>query len=572
MIQFVAFAFLVFVCDALQTRSSTGLVQFAPEDLERKTILYSIIGFDTPGRHSRFIEKLFSSVNDGTSSEASFYEVGCVKVHKANAKNDGLIAIKDLSLYDYSSPSNKDKGKEDNSISDCAIAHVHYSEIHNLNALISKFQKILSSVSSTKDSERKKSIIIIASSPSRTKAKSIERRVLQILGSAWSLQKQQSKSKSGNLATEFNLKMLSYIVGSNAEEYEVDNLLKTGSNLVKDARNLSELVTNGCFEGNERVINKKFQLSKKLPCISDIESYELVVDEAVDWARNAVKSNLQRLQKPESADDFPKFVENLLLEIEKMLKLKFDDGNNKRNRAKTNFFEIAKMDVSSQIFSMIEPFYQRYVLLARQDAGKSFNIAVGEDMPITIDIMQDLQNAKLDCVNIFKRKVAAITPTGSPDSWSPDFDIFQLKSSIDEYIEGRESQARIQGILPRGRQPVDVSIHYFIAHPFGRDSRQDPLGFNGKDKFFFKPSPTNNKLPLSNPSKILKRVSGLSSDLKEFAREMLMFPLSVKNPNVRLMGGRSRDKAPPVPENKNREQNGPERFIRWDLPFFTSTK
>ena len=68
-------------------------------------------------------------------------------------------------------------------------------------------------------------------------------------------------------------------------------------------------------------------------------------------------------------------------------------------------------------------------------------------------------------------------------------------------------------------------------------------------------------MPISNPSKILKRVSGLSSDLKEFAREMLMFPLSVKNPYTPLMAKRSKKINKPPRKDTTYHLTGPERFL-----------
>ena len=58
-----------------------------------------------------------------------------------------------------------------------------------------------------------------------------------------------------------------------------------------------------------------------------------------------------------------------------------------------------------------------------------------------------------------------------------------------------------------------------------------------------------------------------SRSTKEFVREMLMFPLSCKNPEVPLVGGRrSRVRPSALPKkDKNRAEIGPERYIRWDM-------
>lgn len=47
----------------------------------------------------------------------------------------------------------------------------------------------------------------------------------------------------------------------------------------------------------------------------------------------------------------------------------------------------------------------------------------------------------------------------------------------------------------------------------------------------------------------------------EFAREMLMFPLSVKNPEVALMGSRGKRKTGPHQKDPLRAALGPERYL-----------
>jgi len=158
---------------------------------------------------------------------------------------------------------------------------------------------------------------------------------------------------------------------------------------------------------------------------------------------------------------------------------------------------------------------------------------------------------------------------------------------LDEYVAGRAEQFRLQGVLPRGRRPVEVSVHAFVNHPFGRDYRQYPLaaGDSPDEPFLDSDSGRARAAALVHPSvarAVLESPAGkeaakaavggrgraLSARDSEFAREMLMFPLSIKNPDVPLMAGRSAKKANTVPPKKDpaRAALGPERFIRWDLP------
>jgi hypothetical protein len=102
------------------------------------------------------------------------------------------------------------------------------------------------------------------------------------------------------------------------------------------------------------------------------------------------------------------------------------------------------------------------------------------------------------------------------------------------------------------------SHHYFHAIPCfpGRDYRQNPLAAeNGSDEPIYDENSIINKNDIVHPS-LARAVlespkgklatqeskgwfkSGLGKKESEFAREMLMFPLSIKNPAVSLMASR----------------------------------
>jgi hypothetical protein len=137
----------------------------------------------------------------------------------------------------------------------------------------------------------------------------------------------------------------------------------------------------------------------------------------------------------------------------------------------------------------------------------------------------------------------------------------------------------MEGVLPKNRKPIDVSFHYFINHPFGKDYRQVVHGMSPRDLFKYDEGLANSDGVTVSPvvarqalvSKHDNDVS-LSASAKrrvakdsEFAREMLMFPLSIKNPDVPLMGGRRQKKSGPPTKDLTRDETGPERFIRWDI-------
>lgn len=187
-----------------------------------------------------------------------------------------------------------------------------------------------------------------------------------------------------------------------------------------------------------------------------------------------------------------------------------------------------------------------------------------------------------------------LTPHTAPlSSWNAEIEIFELTQIMSEYIENREYLYRAMGVLPRyggcsGHQPnsirfnkyalslpsTEVSMHILMSHPFGRDLHADPLGLHTTDKFSITTDeklltnqisqlPTAKQLRYALKNKVigLERVSqknifytkiienlrklniilplSIEKERKrsEFAREMMMLPISLKNPDVSLPGG-----------------------------------
>ena len=152
-------------------------------------------------------------------------------------------------------------------------------------------------------------------------------------------------------------------------------------------------------------------------------------------------------------------------------------------------------------------------------------------------------------------------PATVPSSWDKDWEVHTLRLSIEEYISNRLEKERVIGVLPRKRNPVAVSIFALAVHPFGRDKNQSPLGATTGDVVTYDPKVASKESRLLVTPSLARRIllsSGIGANgasnnrntkLKlpfhdwdsEFAREMLMFPLSIKNPGVPLIsGGRAR--------------------------------
>lgn len=144
------------------------------------------------------------------------------------------------------------------------------------------------------------------------------------------------------------------------------------------------------------------------------------------------------------------------------------DAVKKDGGASVSALSLAKEDISRSVLSMLYPIFRRHVLLAKQEAAVRFNDAVGDDLEVSINILDDLNAARDDAMTNFIRSVRKLIPKGSPkSSWSSGFDQKQLLDSLNIYIESRVDQLKIQGVLSRGRKPVDLSFNLFLNHPLG---------------------------------------------------------------------------------------------------------
>ena len=224
-------------------------------------------------------------------------------------------------------------------------------------------------------------------------------------------------------------------------------------------------------------------------------------------------------------------------------------------------------------------FFRAQVQLARQDVISKFNDIAVDEIEISTDMIQLLRSTMRDSIASFRRALQQLQPHSAPNSWDIEYDVQQLRVLLSEYVNGREVQARLQGVLPRSRKPVDFSVHYFLNHPLGRDYRQDVLG-KSSDTPLFDAGLSQEEPPLIPAARARaklvtalqngKSISTLqrmaASRDSEFAREMMMFPLSVKNPDVPLMSSRSgRRKTGPPKKDEARDRAGPERYIRYDV-------
>ena len=358
------------------------------------------------------------------------------------------------------------------------------------------------------------------------------------------------------------------------------------------------------------------------------------VEEAVQWAVQVANESIEKLNaRFEQPEDFARFVTKLLHSADSLLVEHFDahmrEGEEGLSAAPTAAGEmptssgsnssggrsaalaLARKDLSRQLFGRLLPIFKRQVQLLRMEVGAEFNAQVGEEeLPVTVHVMLDLQDAASAALRSFSARAARLIPPGAPRaSWTAGFERFELQQTLEEYLQSREASYRAMGVLPRGglRPQVALSVHALVAHPLGfRDYRQDPLRDHRRsaDALLYDPqlataeiagagkdvagSPGAAKesetvapglarralvrqateLQAQSSSPAWLQALGLGSGSRglkqcrergEWAREMLMFPLSVKNPEVPMAGGGRRRRAGPPSRDPDQDTLGPER-------------
>jgi hypothetical protein len=426
----------------------------------------------------------------------------------------------------------------------------------------------------TQDGEKKKDIVIILSGAVDIKA---EQSLRKLLAEAWILL-EKPVFVSDNVEEECNIRIITM---------SKNNDSNTAKNTVKEILTQLHSASGGGVDSTEFIETVQLKTVTTsgvgIPLSGAYQGYdtcERAKINALMWAQDVAQSSAAQLQKEEMAGEFRGFMENLIEKAKDMY-------NDKVGCADNNVSPFLKRrgldEVANQIFAMLLPFYRRHVQLARVESAKAFNAKAGDDLAITGEIMSDLKRIRDDTINRFKTSCGELVPSGAPAStWNYDFDIKQLQMSLEEYLDSREAQAKLVGVLPRGRKPFDVSVHYFASHPLGKDYRQDALSLAESDRVKFDEGLAKTEINSVNPSQARARLqdtikSGPLSIFQRikakressFAREMLMFPLSIKNPDVPLSAGRAKKQSSIETARAERMNNlGPERFIDWSVDSF----
>lgn len=430
------------------------------------------------------------------------------------------------------------------------------------------FQQELLSLSPNPANSKVPVILIVVDDLVGTPVNNQANVVLTLLNEAWVLSGSEHSKKS--LVDVFDIKILfkSQLSEPKTEKLTVNNVLSDViGKTVRNTNTTAASVFDACLKSKHT--SRIYNLPNK--DVKGVDVCKSALEEAYDWARQAATASISKLNKPEVAGEFASYVNNLQAGAGAIL---FTAVNKSNINVEEKVFSLAKQDLSRKIFQMVSPFYRRFVTLARESALKYSNSLV-EDLEISINILQDLNAIHDTVLDTFRKDTAKLLPAGAPADWTSEFECASLSRVLNDYIETRKEQSQMTGVLRRKRQPIALSIHALALHPFGRDHRQTPLTMlPGDDLVFDKDVAARQKallVPVTRARSILLKAVSDQTPLHqkfrrsdaEFAREMLMFPLSVKDPSVPMMGGRA--------ARRRSAQEGtdsglsPERFIRWDV-------
>ena len=92
---------------------------------------------------------------------------------------------------------------------------------------------------------------------------------------------------------------------------------------------------------------------------------------------------------------------------------------------------------------MMQPFFKRFVQLARQDSAKAFNAFVADELEISVKIMEDLKALKKKILRGYHSAIKDLTTKYAPLGWKYNIEVSHFEKSLDDFIETRKEQVII---------------------------------------------------------------------------------------------------------------------------------
>lgn len=294
----------------------------------------------------------------------------------------------------------------DDIISDISFVYLNKLLVLNTDEAIQRLTKAMSLVTKLKskkcNNSVKKSLIVVAASPKEDVSKLIDS-IAKILDDAWMLVDKTHCSGVGELTSMLDVQIIS--VSSSTSEVSsvaLDTINGVFEKLDTDSRPISQL-----YASKQLIVKSK---AIRMPKLVDfnVGALDEGMKQAFSLAKKAITDSVDKLNKEESAKKFVVFIDNLIdLSFQKLEE--YAKANSLTN---VDMMRMAKTNLRRQILSLLVIIYRNQIQLIRQKVVKEFNVAVTEDLEISVNLIEDYNRYKYEALNKFKTMCNALRPKG----------------------------------------------------------------------------------------------------------------------------------------------------------------
>ena len=376
---------------------------------------------------------------------------------------------------------------------DLGFVYINNYELINDNVILERFQLCFESIIECSNS--KTPLVIIFSGLSQEADK-----VEYLLKEAWVLldkDKYRGTIKDDSLFTKFDVQIIltppSYLREDESVNIEAIKAVRDALNEVsiygKPVQNYLQAIqykdtSTNMSHNNNNLTSSQIQIettttaTKKNSNVNNVIGIELfpsAVSHALDWALKATNDSIVRLNKLERPENFAGFIENLIKASNDVLSDEFKAAyasNTSRGDSSdsvpcdySNVLSIARQELNSKIYLRLAPLYKRQVQLLRNEVANSFNDIVTNKIEVSIYVMEDLYEARDNTVSNFTSLLRRLTPKNAPTSrWNADFEIFELKQTLDDFLAARKSSYQLSGIYMQHHHHHLIIIIIFSSY------------------------------------------------------------------------------------------------------------
>ena len=141
----------------------------------------------------------------------------------------------------------------------------------------------------------------------------------------------------------------------------------------------------------------------------------------------------------------------------------------------TTVFSKRKNLLLEEVLFCLQIIFEKQVQKLKELSFRIFNEMLSK-VPITEKVENDVKATIKISAKVFSTRASFLKPVKTKTHWSYLRDLNTFKDSIRQTATEKLQMARLQGIyFKKAKNPINLSFHYLHPHPFGKDSRFDPL-------------------------------------------------------------------------------------------------